>query len=83
MVAWPEREKIEATIVSGGGFFSLKSVIQDSQTTAHDCVVARGALIGAALRSGRSAHNVHAGHQMSTPWDALHRAFFNGEALWT
>jgi hypothetical protein len=23
------------------------------------------------------------GHQMSTPWDALHRAYFNGEALWT
>ena len=24
-----------------------------------------------------------AGHQMSTPWDPLHRAYFNGEALWT
>jgi hypothetical protein len=24
-----------------------------------------------------------AGHQMSTPWDALHRAYFNGYALWT
>lgn len=24
-----------------------------------------------------------AGHQMQTPWDALHRAYFNGEALWT
>ena len=24
-----------------------------------------------------------AGHQMNTPWDALHRAYFNGEALWT
>src|SRR6202521_1436948 len=24
-----------------------------------------------------------AGHQMSTPWDRLHRAYFNGEALWT
>ena len=22
-----------------------------------------------------------AGHQMITPWDALHRAYFNGEAL--
>jgi hypothetical protein len=21
--------------------------------------------------------------QMHTPWDALHRAYFNGEALWT
>jgi N-acetylglutamate synthase-like GNAT family acetyltransferase len=24
-----------------------------------------------------------AGHEMSAPWDALHRAYFNGEALWT
>jgi hypothetical protein len=24
-----------------------------------------------------------AGHQMSTPWDALHRAYFNGDAMWT
>src|SRR5215470_5584880 len=24
-----------------------------------------------------------AGHQMSTPWDPLHRAYFNAEALWT
>jgi hypothetical protein len=24
-----------------------------------------------------------AGHQMNTPWDALHRAYFNGYALWT
>jgi hypothetical protein len=23
------------------------------------------------------------GHQMNTPWDALHRAYFNSEALWT
>ncbi len=24
-----------------------------------------------------------AGHQLNTPWDPLHRAYFNGEALWT
>ena len=24
-----------------------------------------------------------AAHQMNTPWDPLHRAYFNGEALWT
>jgi hypothetical protein len=23
------------------------------------------------------------GHQMQTPWDALHRAYFNGYAMWT
>jgi len=31
MARWREREKVEATIVSGGGFFPLKGVIQDSQ----------------------------------------------------
>ena len=30
MARWREREKVEATIVSGGGFFPLKGVIQDS-----------------------------------------------------
>jgi hypothetical protein len=24
-----------------------------------------------------------AGHQISTPWDAIHRAYFNGYAMWT
>ena len=24
-----------------------------------------------------------AGHQLTTPWDALHRAYFSGEVLWT
>ncbi len=24
-----------------------------------------------------------AGHELSTPWDPLHRAYFNGYALWT
>jgi hypothetical protein len=24
-----------------------------------------------------------AGHQMSTPWDPLHQAYFSGEAFWT
>src|SRR5215470_11544797 len=31
MARWREREKVEATIVSGGGFFPLKGVIQDSE----------------------------------------------------
>ena len=31
MVRWNECEKVEATIVSGGGFFPLKGVIQDSE----------------------------------------------------
>jgi hypothetical protein len=31
----------------------------------------------------RSPKDSFAGHQMNTPWDPLHRAYFNGEALWT
>ena len=31
MARWNEREKVEATIVSGGGFFSLKGVMPDSE----------------------------------------------------
>src|SRR6516164_5632158 len=31
MERWNQREKIEATIVTGGGFFPLKGVIQDSE----------------------------------------------------
>ena len=30
MERWNQREKIEATIVTGGGFFPLKGVLQDS-----------------------------------------------------
>src|SRR5262245_55073837 len=31
----------------------------------------------------RAPKDSFAGHQMSTPWDELHRAYFYGEALWT
>jgi hypothetical protein len=31
----------------------------------------------------RAPKDSFAGHQMSTPLDALHRAYFNGYALWT
>src|SRR5215475_1151971 len=35
------------------------------------------------LPSGACPRDSFAGHQMHTPWDPLHRAYFNGEALWT
>jgi len=38
-----------------------------------------GTVIGERLAPADS----FAGHQMQTPWDQLHRAYFNGEALWT
>src|SRR5215468_2526335 len=61
---WRSYNKVEATIVSGGGFFALKGVLQDANPR-------------------RMPRDSFAGHQMHTPWDPLHRAYFNGEALWT
>ena len=38
---------------------------------------------GTLIAERRSPKDSFAGHQMNTPWDPLHRAYFNGEALWT
>ena len=38
---------------------------------------------GTLVAERRAPRNSFAGHQMNTPWDPLHRAYFNGEALWT
>jgi hypothetical protein len=40
-------------------------------------------LDGTVVAERRSPKDSFAGHQMHTAWDALHRAYFNGEALWT
>jgi hypothetical protein len=40
-------------------------------------------LDGTIVAERRARRDSFAGHQMSTPWDPLHRAYFNGEALWT
>jgi hypothetical protein len=104
---WNRYEKMVATIVSGGGFFPLKGVPQDSsprQMTVwlrkeRSSVFPYGAsdqrsmftperiaiekLDGTIVAERRAPKDSFAGHQMSTPWDQLHRAYFNGEALWT
>ena len=38
---------------------------------------------GTLVAERRAPRDSFAGHQMNTPWDPLHRAYFNGEALWT
>ncbi|MGH9467725.1 MAG: hypothetical protein ACRD1Y_10260, partial [Terriglobales bacterium] len=107
MDRWNGYEKLDATIVSGGGFFPLKGVLQDSnarQMTVwlhqqRSSVFPYGAadqramftplkitiekVDGTVVAERRAPRDSFAGHQMSTPWDALHRAYFNGEALWT
>src|SRR3984893_14532726 len=107
MDRWNGYEKVDATIVSGGGFFPLKGVLQDSNprrmtVCLHEersSVLPYGApdqrtmftpekiaiekLDGTLVAKRNAPRDSFAAHQMSTPWDALHRAYFNGYALWT
>ena len=107
MDRWKSYEKVEATIVSGGGLFRFKGVPQDANPRRmtvwlHDersSVFPYGApdqrtmftpdriaiekLDGTLVAERRMPRDSFAGHQTNTPWDPLHRAYFNGEALWT
>jgi hypothetical protein len=106
MNRWNGYEKVNATIVSGGGFFPLKGVPQDSnprrmtvwlheerssvspygaaqRTNFTPDRIAIEKLDGTLVAERLAPRDSFAGHQMSTPWDVLHRAYFNGEALWT
>jgi len=104
---WNQYERVEATIVSGGGFFRLKGVPQDStprrmtvwlheerssvfpfgaadqRTMFTPERIAIEKLDGTTVVERHIPRDSFAGHQMQTPWDPLHRAYFNGEALWT
>jgi hypothetical protein len=107
MDPWRGFTTIDATIVSGGGFFALKGTPQDAELRRmtvwlheeRSSVTPYGApdqrtmftperiaiekLDGAVVAERRGPRDSFASHQMSTPWDQLHRAYFNGEALWT
>ncbi len=104
---WNECERVEAAIVSGGGFFPLKGVPQgssprrmtvwlheerssvfpfgapDQRTMFTPERIAIEKLDGTLVAERQAPRDSFAGHQMNTPWDALHRAYFNGEAMWT
>jgi hypothetical protein len=104
---WRSYNKVEATIVSGGGFFALKGVLQDANPRRmtvwlheeRSSVMPYGApdqrtmftpdriaiekLDGTVVAERHMPRGSFAGHQMHTPWDPLHRAYFNGYALWT
>jgi len=107
MPRWKSYQKVDATIVTGGGFFALKGLVQDAEPRnmsvwlheQRSSVAPYGAqdqrtmftperiaiekLDGTVVAERLSPTDSFAGHQMNTPWDALHRAYFNGEALWT
>jgi hypothetical protein len=104
---WNQYQKVEATIVSGGGLFRLKGIPQDStprrmtvwlheerssvfpfgapdqRTMFTRESVAIEKLEGTVVAERHSSRDSFAGHQMSTPWDPLQRAYFNGYAMWT
>ena len=104
---WNQYEKVDATIVSGGGLFRLKGVPQDStprrmtvwlheerssvfpfgapdqRTMFTPGRIAIEKLDGAIVAERHAPRDSFAGHQMTTPWDPLHRAYFNGYAMWT
>jgi hypothetical protein len=104
---WNRYQKVEATIVAGGGFFRLKGFPQDSTSRRmtvwlqeqRASVLPFGAadqrtmftperiaiekLDGTTIAERPIPKDSFSGHQMHTPWDALHRAYFDGEALWT
>jgi hypothetical protein len=107
MKRWNGLKEVDATIVTGGGFFALKGVRQDSSprrvvVRLHEqrsSVMPYGApdqrtmftperiavekLDGTLIAERHAPKDSFAGHQMNTSWDELHRAYFNGEALWT
>jgi hypothetical protein len=107
LARWDELERVDATIVSGGGLFPLKGVPQDSsprrmtvwlheerssvfpygapdqRTMFTPGRVAVEKLDGTLVAERHAPKDSFAGHQMNTPWDALHRAYFNGYAMWT
>jgi hypothetical protein len=107
MDRWNQYEKVDAMIVSGGGLFAFKGVLQDSNPRCmtvwlreeRSSVSPYGApdqrtmftpdriaiekLDGTLVAERHAPRDSFAGHLMNTPWDPLHRAYFNGEALWT
>jgi hypothetical protein len=107
LTRWKQLQRVDATIVSGGGFFALKGIVQDADprritASLHEerlslrpygaadqrsvftpDRVAVEKLDGTILAERFAPKDSFAGHQMHTPWDPLHRAYFNGEALWT
>lgn len=107
LARWNELDSVTATIVTGGGLWAMKGLLQDSNPremtvslhTQRASVAPFGQpdwrtafapdRIAIETRSGETVYErtdpraSFAGHAMNTPWDPLHRAYFNGYAMWT
>ena len=104
---WNQFNTVSAQIVSGGGLWALKGLIQDpaprkmiaslheefasvtpfGQPNWRTSFTAERVAIettdGDIVKERRNPRDSFSGHTMNTPWDPLHRAYFNGYALWT
>jgi len=104
---WNQFGTVRAQIVTGGGLWPLKGLIQDPaprqmtvslreefasvtpfgqpnwRTSFRPERVAIETLDGEVVRERMNPRASFDGHTMSTPWDPLHRAYFNGYAMWT
>ncbi|MCW5658756.1 MAG: hypothetical protein KIT60_13715 [Burkholderiaceae bacterium] len=104
---WMRHSTLTATIVTGGGLWAMKGLVQEPnprtmRISLHEQRASVGPFGGPDLRTEFTPHRVaivtcegalvqerltprdsFSGHTMNTPWDPLHRAYFNGYAMWT
>jgi hypothetical protein len=104
---WSRFNTAHARLVTGGGLWALKGLIQDPaprqmtvslqeefasvspfgrpewRTSFRPDRVAIETLDGQVIREQDNPRALFNGHTMNTAWDPLHRAYFNGYAMWT
>jgi hypothetical protein len=104
---WSRFNTAHARLVTGGGLWALKGLIQDPaprqmtvllqeefasvspfgrpewRTSFRPDRVAIETLDGQVIREQDNPRALFNGHAMNTAWDPLHRAYFNGYAMWT
>jgi hypothetical protein len=107
LTRWHGRQRVNASIVSGGALWAMKGLVQDPnprqmtvwlhqerasltpfgdpqrRTEFSPSRIAITTLEGAVVKERSEPRKSFAGHVKTTPWDPLHRAYFNGYALWT
>jgi hypothetical protein len=107
LTRWKQHNVLTATLVTGGGLWALKGLIQDPsprtmQVSLHEerasvapfgkpewrtaftaDRVAIETVDGEIVKERQHPRASFDGHAMNTPWDPLHRAYFNGYAMWT
>jgi len=107
LARWKQHRTLSATLVTGGGLWAMKGLVQDSTPRTmwvdlHEQLASVTPFGNPEWRTAFTAQRVaietaggevvqerldprasFKGHVMNTPWDPLHRAYFNGYAMWT